>query len=362
MRLVDKYIFRLFLLPLLYCLFAFISIYVIVDLFGHLDEIIKSHMGIGLLLIYYLAYTPSIIVQTIPIAVLISTMYTLGNLARHNEIIALRASGISLWYILKPFLITGLFLSFLIFIVNNKVVPITTQRFLKIKEEKIENKKIAQVSSRVIKNVALYGEGNKIIYARLYNPKAKILKDVVIHKHDKKQNITSKTTAREARWTKQGWRAFNITSYKLDRHGKIKEEPTLKRRGLLDIKEKPLDFKNQRYRIEVLTLVELKNYIRRLSGASGLILQSLRVEAHNRIAYPFANLIAVLIGAAVCLRAKGGGKLLGIGLGVLVGLLFYGVFAISIALGKNGVLFPFISAWFANITFGLWGFYLINKS
>jgi lipopolysaccharide export system permease protein len=53
--------------------------------------------------------------------------------------------------------------------------------------------------------------------------------------------------------------------------------------------------------------------------------------------------------------------MLGIGMGVLIGLLFYGTFAVSTALGKGGVLPPFISAWLANISFGGLGIYLINK-
>jgi len=362
MRLIDKYILRLFLAPLFYCLFIFISMYIIIDLFGHLDEIVKAQIGAGLLIIYYLAYIPTIMAQIMPIAVLIATMYTLGNLARHNEIIALRASGISLWNTLKPFLITGLFISFFILIMNDKIVPSSTQQFLKIKEERIERKKGSPAPSKIIKNVAVYGAGNKIIYARLFDPKIKALKDLVIHEHDRRQNIIAKTTAKEAKWTKNGWAAFNITTYKLDAAGEITEEPKLQHRGILNIKEGPQDFQHQRYNTDILSLSELRHYIKRLSGASGSVLQSLRVEAYNRISYPFANFIAVIIGAAFCLKTKRGSRLLGIGLGVLIGLLFYGVFAVSVALGKGGILSPFIAAWLSNIIFGLWGIYLINRS
>lgn len=361
MRLVDRYILRSFLAPLFYCLFIFIFTYIVIDLFGHLDEIIKEHVGMRLLIIYYLAYAPSILIQIMPIAMLIATMYTLGGFARGNEITALRASGVSLWNILKPFLITGLFVSTLILIVNDALVPRSTQFYLKIKEEKIERKKTGPALGKAVKNIALYGQGNKIIYARSYDPKIKILKDIIIHEHDRRQNIISKTTASEARWANGKWTGFNITTYKLDRNGEIKEEPKFEHRGTLNIKEDPDEFQRQKYKTEVLTVAELRNYIKRLSGTSSLILQNLRVDAYNRIAYPFANIIAVLIGAAFCLRAKKTSRLLGIGLGLLVGFLFYGVFAISTALGKGGFFPPFISAWLSNIVFGVWGIYLINK-
>jgi len=331
------------------------------DLFAHLDEMIKERVAFNILFIYYLAYMPSILTQVTPIAILIATMYALGGFARHNEITALRASGISLWNILKPFLITGFLISVLMLILNDTFVPMSTRFFFKIKEERIEKKKNAALPTKIVRNVALYGAGNKIVYARSYDPKIKILKDIVIQEHDRRQNITSKIIAREARWTKEGWIAFNITIYKLDRNGEIKEEPKFEHRSILDIKERPAEFEGQKYKTEVLTAPELSNYIKRLSGTSGLILQNLLIESYNRMAYPFANLIAVLIGAAFCLRAKRNSRILGVGLGFLIGFLFYGVFAISTALGKGGIIPPFLSAWLANLIFGGWGIYLINK-
>lgn len=361
MRLVDRYILRSFLAPLFYCLFIFLFTYIIIDLFANLDEIIKQRVGLQILLIYYLSYIPTIITQVMPIAILIATTYTLGGMARHNEITAMRAGGIGIWEILKPLLVTGFLVFAFILILNDAVAPKSTQLYLKIREEKIEKKKNQATPAKIIRNVALYATGNKIIYARSYDPKIKILRDVIIQEHDRRQNIISKVIANEARWTGNGWTAFNVTIYKLDRNGNIKGEPEIKHRCSLDIKEGPGEFQRQRYKTEVLTIMELRNYIRRLSGTSGMLLKNLLVEVHSRFAYPFANVIAVLIGAAFCLKAKRSSRMLGIGMGVLIGLLFYGVFAISTALGSGGILPPFVAAWLANIIFGWLGIYIINR-
>jgi lipopolysaccharide export system permease protein len=345
----------------LYCLFIFIFTYIIIDLFGHLDEIIKEHVGLGLMAIYYLAYIPSIVTQIMPIAILIATTYTLGVFARHNEITAMRAGGIGIWAILKPFLAIGLLAFAFMLILNDAIVPKTTRLYLKIKEEKIERKKNESAPTRIIRNVALYGSGNKIIYARSYDPRVNMLKDVIVQEHDRRQNIVSKTIASEARWTGNGWTGFTVTIYKLGRNGEIDGEPAFQQRYPLNIKEGPSEFQRQRYKTETLTIRELRNHIRRLSGASGIQLQNLRVEAQSRFAYPFANVIAVLIGAAFSLMVKRSSRMLGIGMGVLIGLLFYGVFAVSTALGNGGFLPPFIAAWLSNLLFGGLGIYLINK-
>jgi lipopolysaccharide export system permease protein len=85
------------------------------------------------------------------------------------------------------------------------------------------------------------------------------------------------------------------------------------------------------------------------------------MEMHNRISYSFANLVAVLIGAAFCLQAKKSSRFLGIGLGLLIGFLFYGVFGVCSALGKGGILPPFVAAWGSNIIFGVIGVRVINR-
>jgi len=361
MRLVDKYIFRSFFAPLLYCLFIFISIYCIVDLFGHLDEIIREKIGIITLFIYYLAYIPRIIVEVMPVSMLIATMYTLENFIRHNEISALRASGIGIWDILKPFLITGLLVSSIVLIISDKVAPKSMQVSLKIKVEQLEKQKGDHWADRIIKNVAMYGKGNKIIYAKRYDPRTKILKDIIIHEHDRGQNITAKSTAKEARWTSKGWLGSGITTYKLDNKGDIKEEPRFIQKGVLDIKETPEELRNQKSRTEVLSFSELRSYVKRFSGTSNIIMQNLLIEMHSRISYPFANVIVVLIGAAFCLMSRRKGRMLGVGLGFVIGLFFYGVLAISLALGRGGALPPVIAAWSANVIFGSLGIYLINK-
>ncbi|MEI8175526.1 MAG: LptF/LptG family permease [Candidatus Omnitrophota bacterium] len=362
MRIIERYLLRLFLAPLCYCIFIFLSLYIIMDLFSRLDEIIAVRAGVLPVVIFYLASLPGMLVQVLPMALLISTMYTLGNLARHNEIIAFRASGISVWETLKPFVIAGVFISLMTVVVNDRIVPAAAAICVKIREEKLERKKDGASPGRMIKNVALYGAGNRIIYARIYDPKVKTLKDIVIHEHDRHQNIISKTTAKEAKWTKAGWAGFNISTYKLDEQGQIKGDPLFEHRNILPIEEKPEDFQNQKYNIEALNLSELKSYIKRFSGASGNVLQGLRVEAYTRLSYPFSNLIAVLIGAAFSLTAKRrGGRLMGVGMGLLIGLLFYGVFAVSIALGKGGILPAPVAAWSANLVFGACGMYLINR-
>ena len=85
MRILDKYIAKYFILPFLYCLTVFIVLYIIIDLFGRLDEVLKQSINMGILWEYYLSMIPLIVTQTAPVASLISTIYVLGTLNKYGR-------------------------------------------------------------------------------------------------------------------------------------------------------------------------------------------------------------------------------------------------------------------------------------
>ena len=125
MRIIDRYIIKSLIPPLVGCLATFVFLYIIIDLFGHLDEILKNKVAFLTLFDYYLSSVPIIFIQTAPIATLLSSIYVLGTLNNHNEVTALKAGGMSIKQVLRPFIILGLMMRIAIFLVNEKIVPQT---------------------------------------------------------------------------------------------------------------------------------------------------------------------------------------------------------------------------------------------
>jgi len=93
MRILDRYILKSVLSIFLGCLLIFFFLYIIIDVFSHLDEILKQKVNIDVLFRYYISYLPIIFVQVSAIASLLSTLYTFGTLNRNNEIVAMRSSA-----------------------------------------------------------------------------------------------------------------------------------------------------------------------------------------------------------------------------------------------------------------------------
>ena len=123
MRLLDRYLFRELLTPLAYCLGGFLIFWISFDLFNQLAEMQERKLHLLDVIEYCIAMTPEFLVTILPVALLLALLYTLTNHARHNEITAMRAAGVSLWRLCVPYLIVGLAASAVLFLLNEFCVP-----------------------------------------------------------------------------------------------------------------------------------------------------------------------------------------------------------------------------------------------
>jgi lipopolysaccharide export system permease protein len=364
MKILDKYIAKYFILPLLYCILAFIVLYVIIDIFGRLDEILKQNIRLGTLWEYYLSMIPLIIIQTTPVASLISTMQVLGTLNKYGEITAMRSSGISIYRILMPFIYIGFAITILIFGVSEKILPQSMRKAESIKENFMENNdKNKPINKKTISNIALCGKNNRLIFIDNFDDSSKTAVGITILEQDKKDSVSLKINAYEAKWLGGKWLFSNVLAYKLDNKGMVLGSPEFFQEKMISM-ESPKDLIAKGTNYEYMGFQDLSNYIKNFSEASPKLIARLRVDLHQKISLPFTSLVVILIGAGFALRTRQRGKataLLGIGISIVIGFIYYAFMASCIALGKSGALPPFLSAHLANILFGLVGIILIRN-
>jgi lipopolysaccharide export system permease protein len=350
-----------FLAPLVWCMFIFTVMAIIIDIFSFIDDIVKYKIPAASILSFYFYYTPTILLQVTPMAALLSSIFVLSNLNKHNEITAMKSSGISLWRIMAPLLVIGLIISMSIFILNEKVIPVSSREANAIRRDELEKKKNKDTKAKIIQNVAIYGAGNRIIFARNYDTEKMTLGDIIIHEHDKSENLTSKISAQSGVWTGYGWRFYKVIMWNIDNSGKILGETMFFRQKMIALREKPSDFANREWRSEFMSYRELRKYIKNFRGVSTKVTRSLLVDMYYKVSFSFISLIIILIGAPFALITTRGGVLIGVGMSVGIGLLYYAFIAISLAFGKAELMPPLLSAWLGNIVFAGLGIYLINK-
>jgi len=363
MRILDKHILKSVVFVFFTSLFLFFFLYIIIDIFSHLDELIKQKVPIIILRDYYLAFLPTIFIQVAPVSCLLSVLFSLGKLNSDNEIIAMRAAGLNSWQISKSVIIFSLLISLVIFMVNEKMVPENITKSDRIKKEYMEISDGDKAKEK-IKNLTFYGLKNRLYFIEGFYPKDSSLEGVIILEQDKNQNISSKIFANKGKWQNNRWKFYQCQIFHFDSRGQIKKESQYFDEKIMDIDDSPEDFIKQQIQISFMNIRQLKDYISRFSdsGAKGII-RNLNVDLHQRIAYPLSNLVIAFVGLPFALMKKRrkGITFTSIGICIAIGFLYYVASAISIAMGKAGLLLPLIAAWLPNLVFLFAAIYLLKK-
>ena len=86
MRILGRYIFREFLVPLAYCLAGFVSIYVLFELFGSFSRLSEAKLPAGETVAYFAGYLSPFFHYLAPAALMLATLYTMWNFSRHSSL------------------------------------------------------------------------------------------------------------------------------------------------------------------------------------------------------------------------------------------------------------------------------------
>ncbi|MDD4909486.1 MAG: LPS export ABC transporter permease LptG [Candidatus Omnitrophica bacterium] len=355
MRILDRYILKSTASLFIGTQSLFFLLYIAIDILSHLDEILKQGMNPPLLLQYYASYLPVIFIQTSPIACLLAVLYTFGRLNRSHEIVAMRASGLSLWQICRSTVFFGCVISAFVFMANERLVPNARETTEQIKRQMEyssadRNKKRSRPE---INNLSIYGLRNRLFFIKSFDTQSNTIENVTILEQDKNQNITSKILADKGVWKDKYWNLYKCTIFYFDSRGIVKGNPEFHAEIAMYLDETPKDFIEQRQRPEHMNMARLNNYIRKISKSGAkTVIRNLQVDLFYKTSFPFTSLVIILLGIPFSLEIKKrGAALSSIGICMIIAFLYYVMDAVSIALGKSGLLPPLLAAWTTNIIF-----------
>jgi lipopolysaccharide export system permease protein len=360
MRILEKYVFKNYIWAFLFCIVLLIVLGIIGDILGFLDDIVKNGIPLKTIFAFYFYLAPFAFVNMVPFACLLSSVYVFNNLSKFHEITAVIASGISLWKLLKPVILVTFILCIFTFIVNDKFVPSTIEKANNIRQEKLE---LNSTKTSGKKDVALYGQGDLLIYAKSFDPGRNELYGVIIHSEDEGLKVIQKISARVVTWQEEEafWKGQDVVVFKVDENGDFVGDPVVFKTAKVNIREKPADFIKNQWDPRFMSYMQLKNYLKVFKNASRTTIKRLQVDLHYKLALPFTALITVLVGVPFSISTGRASALVGMAKGISIAILYLPVMAFCLALGKGGILPPFFSAWITNIVFIFIGIYFINS-
>ena len=345
MKILDRYLLRSLLTPLGGACLAFLTVAIVVNLFEELDTFIDHEVSAGTVFEYYAAIIPGFFTIILPIASLIAVLFCLGGMARRSELIAMTATGVSLYRLLLPILATGFVLSLLGLVLTLEVSPRTERLRKEIRDHEIKGR--PKVTGTTRRDLNYLGEGGRYFLIRRYDGEAAHMTDVVVQQFAE-GTLVRRIDAKEAVWENDQW-VFREGFVRRFRNEGVEAE-VFESRAFPEIREKPKDFLRIVRDPEEMTMQELQEQRRRtrLSGGESVRLD---VEVHRRFSFPFASFIVILLGAPLTGAIRRGGHALGFGLALLIGFLYYVLLEIGRTYGTNGTLPPALAAWLPNLVF-----------
>jgi lipopolysaccharide export system permease protein len=348
MTVLDRYITREFFLTFLFVLLALLFVYLLVDFFERSRMFLSNSATLEQILSYHLYTLPQILGIMLPASVLLSALITFGLFSRNQEIVAMKANGISLYRIARPVFVFALVICGLNFLLNEYVTPAANWRSEQIVYAEIQkNKEWGSFKQ----NQIWYKSENAIYNFKLFVAAEDRLKGVTINYLDPQFHLSMRIDAREAIWKDDHWELHDV----LRTTFAGKEFPLFERLPSLaaDIAEKPEDFRVVQKSADQMGFSELRNYVRKL-GREGYDVVPYETDLYGKIAFVFVSLILALIGVAFPVRSeRSGGIVWGIAIGGIIGFSYWIVFAFMRSLGQSGTLPPVIAAWAANFILGV---------
>ncbi|MCF8242729.1 MAG: LptF/LptG family permease [Melioribacteraceae bacterium] len=347
MKIVDRYLIKQFLQTVLFGLLAFTLIFVIIDLMENMDDFIDQDVPNNMILFYYFVFIPEIIKLMMPVAVLLACLFTVGKMVNQNEFTALKSAGISLYRFMLPFIIASIFISIFSIYFGGYVVPYANKEKILI-EQKHMRKGLVNAGS----NIFFQDSKTRIVTIAYYDVTNLLANRISIQSFNP-DDLTEMIERIDASRMKYDtltseWIAYNGVKRTFEK--KYENAEKFSEYKIDNLNFTPDDVIQKQRKPEELTITELQAYAKdqlRTGNDPTRVL----IEYHSRISFAFASFVVVLFGLPIGANKRGRNLALQFGLNLLITFIYLVFMKISQAFGKNGVMEPMLTAWFANIIF-----------
>ena len=152
MKILHRYMAREFLTPFFYCLSGFTAIYILFELFGSFSRLMDAKLPFSAAARYFIAYLSPYVMWLVPAALMLATLYTMWNLCRHCEIIAMRSNGVSFFSIAMPVIAIAVLSAAGVAAVNELYVPEHAQWAKTLRNERFNLAKAGRMDDIVYGN------------------------------------------------------------------------------------------------------------------------------------------------------------------------------------------------------------------
>ena len=357
-RIIDRYVLRQYLVPFGYIVTAFSLMYVILDLFDRFPDFIQAHVPVLQILTFYGYYLFAVngfvpfVVVVMPIALLLAALYTLTLFARHNELTAMLASGVSIRRLMFPFMLVGFFASVFCAVSQETLGPMATRWKSDFDRQLGHHSDVSDVVHDYFYHTGVTRRQWQIKEFNTRQPGKP--SGIKINQEREDGSLAIEYTAERGEYLDGRWwlyelqqRTYNELGDPLGPITPPAETPI----EMGEFSESPKDFLGELQRTEFMSTFEMIRYLEGRPNLKGQGRARREVDIHSRLAMPWSCMVMILLS----LPATAGGvrrpALRSVAFGLVALFAFYVLLEAGILLGKLGFIEPWIAGWLPNMVF-----------
>lgn len=344
----DLHIIRRLVTGYVLLVIALIVFFILLHYLEYIDDFLDRGATMeDIFLHYYPSYVPDIVRLISPLALFMACVYLTGKLAQSLQLVALQTSGVSLFRLLRPYVLVALTITAFMTWFNGWIVPKTNQTVLAFEQQHLKDAP-RQVD---INDIHRQNSPGTIVTVGFYDRRMQTAHRVSLQRFDGGNRLIERIDAPRMQWldSLSLWRVeeASIRTFTTDWQEHLRYADHLD--TLLNVL--PHNLARTERDVESMTIPAAAQYVDELrrSGA-GNTGQSL-VGYYTKYAYPFANLILVLIGVPLAAVRRRGGQAIQLGLGLFTAFIYLATQKLTEPFGYSGELPPLLTAWLPHIVF-----------
>ena len=346
MRIVDRYVFVEWLKVFAATVGVTLGILILNDMYNELDDLLGFKASAGRICYYYWQLIPSFIPVVLPISLLISVVFILGNFHKNNEIVAMRAAGMNVWQITRSLWVAGALLAGFLFWINASVVPTSKENAatlynnLKFESERKnlkEDKLVGKISLLCFKNRA----DGRLWFINKFSQASKKAYGVEIHLADEKGRETSKILAKEGVFDDLDMCWFFTNGQQIffdpETSSPIRAD-VFDKKYYRDFKEDPQIMKISMSRTKDLSLFELQKFIAASGDEKSEHMRPYAEQLMSLWVSPFACIIVIAIAIPFSISGVRTNPMVGVSKTAGLFFSYYILDSLFTAMGSSGLI------------------------
>jgi lipopolysaccharide export system permease protein len=345
MRLLSRYVLRQWIAIFVLAAVGLPVVSVLIYITDKLNRLLDRGLTPGSIFLSALYGLPVNMANMIPAAALFATVFTVGPMARHSEITAAKAGGVSFHRLMLPVFLAAAVAGVAGFVIGGLTTE-TTARQLELERERMARNQTSRYS------FVYRADAGWVYSVRALDTRTETMQQLVLERASTRPDFPHMAIwADSARWdsTAGRWRLLNGTTHL------VGDSTTLgavrfAEMELATFNEPPRSLLIEPKRPEEMTYRELQEYIGTLAR-SGNDTRKLQVDLAIKLALPAACLVIALFGAPLAMSNPRAGTAWGIAISLGTTVLYLLLINLAKAVGASGVVSPGVAVWAPNAAF-----------